>query len=80
MPTEFCMKSYLHARHVRLTSARLCITCESPRGAHVRCDDCHAAHIEDSRQRYQSRGTGFTCGACGNEGHNRRTCQQARAA
>jgi ABC-type nickel/cobalt efflux system permease component RcnA len=78
---SFCMRTYLRERHVRLVAARLCITCEAKHsGKHVRCDGCHEAHVQDSRQRYQSRGTGFTCGACGGEGHNRRTCEIARAA
>jgi hypothetical protein len=78
---SFNHKAYHRARYLRLTAANLCLDCELPHSSkHVRCPDCHAGHIETSRDKYVSRGTGFTCGACGGEGHNRRTCGVARAA
>lgn len=73
---SFDMRAYLNARHYRLVAAKLCIECFSDHdGTHVRCPDCHRGHIETSRAKYVRRASGYLCGACGNEGHNRRTCQ-----
>jgi hypothetical protein len=81
---SFDAKTYHRERRERLAAAGLCLACEAPLdGDHIRCNACHEGHLEESRQsyrlNYQSRGSGFTCGACGNTGHNRRTCV-ARAA
>jgi hypothetical protein len=81
---SFCFKTYLRARHERLVAAKLCISCEAPHdGKHVRCPDCHAAHLKDSRERYSYQpreNSGHLCSMCGNEGHNKRRCPVVRAA
>lgn len=78
---NFSMKTYMYNRHRRLVRERKCIECTATHDtAHVRCPDCHQGHLEASRIAYTPKGTGYLCGACGNTGHNRRTCQQVRAA
>ena len=44
-----------------------------------KCSHCEAVAKRTRKSVYVPRGTGYTCGACGAEGHNRRTCV-ARAA
>jgi hypothetical protein len=72
---SFDLKAYLRARYDHRVAARQCIHCDAKHdGSHVRCATCHRLHLEESRLSYAPRGTGHMCSACGNTGHNRRTC------
>lgn len=76
-------------RHERLRAEGRCIWCAEPaEGGRSRCSSCiekGRASAEERRREAQARkiaegGTTYACRACGEKGHNRRTCARKAAA
>lgn len=64
-------------RYIRLRTAAVCVLCREPlpaeRIGRVDCLECARMRTLKQRERKQS-ACDYTCGRCGELGHNRRTC------